>query len=109
MLWEFTQLEWRSCSYYQQKGIRDIRIEDILIGNGVSELITMAMLGLLNHEDEVLLPSPDYPLWTAAVSLASGTPVHYVCDEDNGWFPSIEDIKSKNYTEYQSYCPHQSQ
>jgi alanine-synthesizing transaminase len=81
--------------YYQQKGIKNIAVDDILIGNGVSELITMAMLGLLDPEDEVLLPSPDYPLWTAAVSLASGTPIHYNCDEDNGWFPSIEDIKRK--------------
>jgi alanine-synthesizing transaminase len=81
--------------YYQQKGIKNIAIDDILIGNGVSELITMAMLGLLDPEDEVLIPSPDYPLWTAAVSLASGTPIHYQCDEDNGWFPSVSDIKQK--------------
>lgn len=81
--------------YYQQKGIANIRVDDVFIGNGVSELIMMAMQGLLNAGDEVLLPSPDYPLWTAAVSLSSGTPVHYRCDETAGWFPDIDDIKSK--------------
>lgn len=81
--------------YYQQKNIKDIAIEDVFIGNGVSELIVMAMQALLNNGDEVLLPSPDYPLWTAAVSLSSGTPVHYVCDEQANWFPDIDDIKSK--------------
>lgn len=81
--------------YYQQMNIADIRINDIFIGNGVSEMIMMAMQALLNHGDEVLLPSPDYPLWTAAVSLSSGTPVHYRCDEQADWFPDIDDIKSK--------------
>ena len=81
--------------YYQQMNISDIRISDIFIGNGVSEMIMMAMQALLNHGDEVLLPSPDYPLWTAAVSLSSGTPVHYRCDEQADWFPDIDDIKSK--------------
>ncbi|MBU3022736.1 pyridoxal phosphate-dependent aminotransferase [Aestuariibacter sp. A3R04] len=81
--------------YYQQMNIADIRINDIFIGNGVSEMIMMAMQALLNHGDEVLLPSPDYPLWTAAVSLSSGTPVHYHCDEQADWFPDIDDIKSK--------------
>lgn len=81
--------------YYQQKNIRNIRINDVFIGNGVSEMIMMSMQALLNNNDEVLLPSPDYPLWTAAVSLSSGTPVHYCCDENNGWFPDIQDIKSK--------------
>lgn len=81
--------------YYQQKNIQNIRVNDIFIGNGVSELIMMSMQALLNTGDEVLLPAPDYPLWTAAVSLSSGTPVHYRCDEQAGWFPDIEDIKSK--------------
>ena len=81
--------------YYQQRNIKDIRVDDVYIGNGVSELIMMAMQALLNHGDEVLIPSPDYPLWTAAVSLSSGSPVHYRCDEQAGWFPDIDDIKSK--------------
>ena len=81
--------------YYQQMNIPDIRINDIFIGNGVSEMIMMAMQALLNTGDEVLIPSPDYPLWTAAVSLSSGTPVHYRCDEEADWFPDIDDIKSK--------------
>ena len=79
----------------QTAGIKDVEIEDIYIGNGVSELIVMAMQGLLNTGDEVLIPSPDYPRWTAAVSLSSGTPVHYRCDEAADWFPDIEDIRSK--------------
>ena len=81
--------------YYQQKNVRNIAIDDVYIGNGVSEMIMMAMQALLNTGDEVLLPSPDYPLWTAAVSLSSGNPVHYRCDEQAGWFPDIDDIKSK--------------
>ncbi|MDG1122173.1 MAG: pyridoxal phosphate-dependent aminotransferase [Glaciecola sp.] len=81
--------------YYQQKNIRNMTTQDIFIGNGVSEMIMMAMQALLNQGDEVLLPAPDYPLWTAAVSLSSGTPVHYVCDEQAGWFPDIDDIKQK--------------
>ncbi|HAB79058.1 MAG TPA: aminotransferase [Glaciecola sp.] len=81
--------------YYQQKHIRNMTTQDIFIGNGVSEMIMMAMQALLNQGDEVLLPAPDYPLWTAAVSLSSGTPVHYVCDEQAGWFPDIDDIKQK--------------
>lgn len=81
--------------YYQQMNIKHIRVDDVYIGNGVSEMIMMAMQALLNHGDEVLLPSPDYPLWTAAVSLSSGSPVHYRCDEQAGWFPDIDDIKSK--------------
>ncbi len=79
----------------QRKGVRGVGIDDIYIGNGVSELIVMSMQGLLNDTDEMLIPSPDYPLWTAAVSLAGGTPVHYRCDEEKGWFPDIEDIRSK--------------
>src|SRR5690349_14428407 len=69
--------------------------EDVFLGNGVSELITMTMQALLDEGDEVLIPAPDYPLWTAMTSLADGTPVHYLCDEDNGWQPDLEDIRSK--------------
>ena len=79
----------------QLRGIFDVDIDDIFLGNGVSELIVMATQGLLNNGDEVLVPSPDYPLWTAAVNLAGGKPVHYICDEADDWQPSIEDIKSK--------------
>lgn len=79
----------------QKCGIKNVSIEDIYIGNGVSELIVMSMQGLLNDGDEMLIPAPDYPLWTAAVSLASGTPVHYRCSEENDWAPDIEDIRSK--------------
>lgn len=81
--------------YYQAKGILDIQIEDIYIGNGVSELIVMAMQGLLNNGDEILIPAPDYPLWTAAVNLSGGTAVHYICDEAQDWLPDIDDIRNK--------------
>ena len=81
--------------YTQQKHIRGVTIEDIYIGNGVSELIVMAMNALLNTGDEVLVPAPDYPLWTAAVSLSGGTPRHYLCDEGAGWLPDLADIRSK--------------
>lgn len=81
--------------YSQIKKIPGVGINDIYTGNGVSELITMAMQGLLDNGDEVLLPAPDYPLWTAAVTLAGGTPVHYVCDEQNEWNPDIDDIRKK--------------
>jgi alanine-synthesizing transaminase len=81
--------------YTQQKHIKGVDIEDIYIGNGVSELIVMSMNALLNSGDEVLVPSPDYPLWTAAVSLSGGTPVHYLCDEDQDWQPDLEDIRKK--------------
>ncbi|MDD2874710.1 MAG: aminotransferase class I/II-fold pyridoxal phosphate-dependent enzyme, partial [Azoarcus sp.] len=81
--------------YTQQKNIKNVGIEDIYIGNGVSELIVMAMNALLNHGDEVLVPAPDYPLWTAAVSLSGGKPVHYMCDESAGWLPDIEDMRSR--------------
>ncbi len=81
--------------YYQQQQIKNISVNDIYIGNGVSELIVMAMQALLDDGDEVLLPSPDYPLWTASVSLSSGNPVHYRCDENSGWEPDIDDIISK--------------
>ncbi|SDT97773.1 pyridoxal phosphate-dependent aminotransferase [Halopseudomonas salegens] len=81
--------------YTQTKNIPNVGIEDIYLGNGVSELIVMAMQGLLNNGDEVLIPAPDYPLWTAAVSLSGGKPVHYLCDEQSDWYPDIEDIRSK--------------
>ncbi|WOH38062.1 pyridoxal phosphate-dependent aminotransferase [Thalassotalea fonticola] len=81
--------------YYQQFGMKNLDVDNIFIGNGVSELIVMAMQGLLNQGDEVLIPAPDYPLWTAAVSLSGGTPVHYKCDEKKYWYPDIEDITSK--------------
>jgi len=79
----------------QRQGIKGVTLDDIYLGNGASELIVMATNGLLNDGDEMLLPAPDYPLWTAAVSLSGGTPVHYVCDESNGWMPNIADIRSK--------------
>ncbi len=81
--------------YCQEKGIKGVTVEDIYLGNGVSELIVMAMQGLLNNGDEVLIPAPDYPLWTAAVSLSGGKPVHYVCDEAAEWYPDLDDIRSK--------------
>ena len=80
---------------YQVEGVRDVDVEDIILGNGVSELIVMAMQALLNTGDELLIPSPDYPLWTAAVSLSGGRPVHYRCDEANDWQPDLEDIESR--------------
>ena len=81
--------------YTQQQGITGVTLDDIYLGNGASELIVMATQALLNDGDELLLPAPDYPLWTAATSLASGVPVHYVCDEANGWMPSLEDMRAK--------------
>jgi alanine-synthesizing transaminase len=81
--------------YCQQKKIPGVTIDDITLGNGVSELIVMAMQGLLNNGDEVLVPAPDYPLWTAAVSLSGGTPRHYLCDEGAGWLPDLDDIRAK--------------
>ncbi|MES3040710.1 MAG: pyridoxal phosphate-dependent aminotransferase [Pseudomonadota bacterium] len=81
--------------YYQTKGMLNVDVNDIYIGNGVSELIVMAMQALLNNGDEMLVPAPDYPLWTAAVTLSGGTPVHYLCDEDQGWFPDLADIERK--------------
>jgi len=81
--------------YTQEKQIADVTIDDIYIGNGASELIVMGMNALLNSGDEVLVPAPDYPLWTAAVTLSGGRPVHYICDEAADWYPDIEDIKKK--------------
>jgi alanine-synthesizing transaminase len=79
----------------QSRGIMDVETEDIFIGNGVSELIMIAMQGLLDTGDEVLVPMPDYPLWTAAVTLAGGTPVHYRCDESADWNPDLDDMRAK--------------
>ena len=79
----------------QKKGIAGVTIDDIIIGNGASELIVMAMQALLNNGDEVLVPAPDYPLWTAAVSLGGGKPRHYLCDEGAGWLPDLDDIRAK--------------
>jgi alanine-synthesizing transaminase len=79
----------------QRKHVKDVTIDDIYIGNGVSELIVMAMQGLLNDGDEMLIPAPDYPLWTASTSLSGGTPVHYRCDEANGWQPDLDDMAAK--------------
>ena len=81
--------------YTQQKGIKGVTLDDIYVGNGVSELIVMAMNALLDAGDEVLVPAPDYPLWTAAISLSGGTPKHYLCDEAKGWLPDLDDIRSK--------------
>lgn len=81
--------------YTQQQGVKGVTLEDIYLGNGASDLIVMALNALLNEGDELLLPAPDYPLWTAATSLSGGTPVHYLCDEANGWMPDLQDIRSK--------------
>lgn len=81
--------------YCQTKNIPNVQIDDIYTGNGVSELITLSMQALINNGDEILVPMPDYPLWTAAVTLAGGKAVHYICDEENEWYPDLEDIKSK--------------
>ncbi len=81
--------------YAQEKNIKGVELDDIYIGNGASELIVMALQGLLDSGDEVLVPSPDYPLWTAAVSLGGGHPRHYICDEGSGWMPDMDDIRRK--------------
>lgn len=82
-------------SYCEEKHLPNVNIEDIYTGNGVSELITLSMQGLLDPGDEVLVPAPDYPLWTASVTLAGGTAVHYICDEKQDWYPDIEDMRKK--------------
>ena len=79
----------------QKQGVVGVALDDIYLGNGASELITMATNALLDNGDELLLPMPDYPLWTAATSLSGGTPVHYLCDESNGWMPDLDDIRAK--------------
>ncbi len=81
--------------YTQEQGIRGVTLDDIYLGNGASELIVMATNALLDNGDELLLPSPDYPLWTAAASLSGGTPVHYLCDEAKGWMPDLDDIRAR--------------
>jgi alanine-synthesizing transaminase len=81
--------------HYQQRGIESVHVDDIWLGNGVSELITMSLQAMLNDGDEVLIPSPDYPLWTASTSLAGGRPVHYLCDESNNWLPDLDDLAGK--------------
>ena len=83
------------CDYYKQKNVNNLWIEDIYIGNGVSELITISMQALLDKGDEILVPMPDYPLWTASVNLAGGKAVHYLCDENDEWNPSLIDIENK--------------
>ena len=80
---------------FQKKDILGVNIEDIYLGNGVSELISLTTMALLNNDDEVLIPMPDYPLWTASVNLAGGKAVHYLCDEENNWFPNIDDMRKK--------------
>jgi alanine-synthesizing transaminase len=81
--------------YCQEKGIQGVTVDDVYLGNGASELIVMSLNALLNDGDEVLLPAPDYPLYTAAVSLSGGKPVHYICDEGNEWFPDLADIRAR--------------
>lgn len=81
--------------YYQRRGVGGVDVEDVYLGNGVSELIVMSLQALLNDGDEVLIPAPDYPLWTAAVRLCGGTPVHYLCDEQADWSPDLADLASK--------------
>ena len=81
--------------YTQEKHIRGVTVDDVTLGNGASELITMSLNALLNNGDEVLIPAPDYPLYTASVALSGGTPVHYMCDEASGWLPDVADIRKK--------------
>ncbi len=81
--------------FYQQEGIHAARVDDVFLGNGVSELISMVLQALVDDGDEILIPAPDYPLWTAAATLTGGRAVHYLCDEDNGWIPDLADIESR--------------
>ncbi|MEG0379535.1 MAG: aminotransferase class I/II-fold pyridoxal phosphate-dependent enzyme, partial [Eubacterium sp.] len=81
--------------YYQTKGLMGLTEEDVYIGNGASELISFCTQALLDSGDEILVPAPDYPLWTASVNLSGGKAVHYICDEESNWYPDLEDIKSK--------------
>ncbi len=83
------------CNYHKGKGIEGITPDDVFIGNGVSELVTMALTALLSYGDEILVPAPDYSLWTNSVWIAGAKPVHYICDEQSNWYPDIKDIKSK--------------
>ena len=93
--------------YTQQQGVKGVTVDDIYLGNGASELIAMATNALLDNGDELLVPTPDYPLWTAASSLSGGTPVHYRCDEANGWMPDLEDIRRKITPRHQGHRGHQ--
>ncbi len=107
MMWNLTETQGYSDSrglfsarkaimqYCQLKKIPNVSMNDIYLGNGVSEMIMMSMQGLLNNGDEILVPAPDYPLWTGAITLAGGTAVHYICDEQSDWYPDIEDMRSK--------------
>ncbi len=81
--------------FYQEEGLRDVTVDDVFIGNGVSEMISMVLQALVDDGDEILIPAPDYPLWTASVTLSGGKAVHYLCDEDNGWIPDLDDIESR--------------
>ncbi|MCW2851920.1 MAG: pyridoxal phosphate-dependent aminotransferase, partial [Nocardioides sp.] len=81
--------------FYQQEGLLDVDVEDVFIGNGVSELISMVLQAFVDDGNEILVPAPDYPLWTGAVTLAGGVPVHYLCDEDDDWNPDLADIEAK--------------
>jgi alanine-synthesizing transaminase len=81
--------------YYQSRGLRDVGVEDVFIGNGVSELISMVLQAFVDDGNEILVPAPDYPLWTGAVTLSGGTPVHYLCDEERGWEPDLADLEAK--------------
>jgi alanine-synthesizing transaminase len=81
--------------HYQERGLDTVGVDDVWLGNGVSELITISLQALLDNGDEVLIPAPDYPLWTASTSLAGGHPVHYLCDETNGWQPDLDDLRSR--------------
>jgi alanine-synthesizing transaminase len=82
-------------NFYQAEGLRDVSVDDVFVGNGVSEMISLVLQALVDDGDEILIPAPDYPLWTAAVSLAGGRAVHYLCDEQNGWNPGLDDIESR--------------
>ncbi|MDN5640546.1 pyridoxal phosphate-dependent aminotransferase [Rothia kristinae] len=81
--------------YYQTQGILDLQPDEVFLGNGVSEMITLSLQAFCDPGDEILVPAPDYPLWTASVALSGGTPVHYLCDESDGWNPDIEDLRAK--------------
>jgi alanine-synthesizing transaminase len=81
--------------HYQERGIDSVDVDDIWLGNGVSELISLSLQAMLDNGDEILVPAPDYPLWTASTSLAGGRPVHYLCDEATGWLPDLDDIRAK--------------
>jgi alanine-synthesizing transaminase len=81
--------------HYAEQGFTRVDVDDVFLGNGVSELIAMTLQGLLNNGDEVLIPAPDYPLWTASVALAGGRPVHYLCDEQAGWMPDLADLEAR--------------